>query len=346
MTLTEEQWEAIRVISKLPMAIGCQLCHPYIMENYGSHFIVLRDMIDSSGTVEPTGGFDLEKARAADEALPYPLDANEIWVSGKGQMHINPPNAPSIFFTLSDLCEFRNLFHGQAAEIERLRAENLELQVAVFGPDGIRANQACIIADQAARISELEIEITELKADLEQSEEIKRLKDELENYGDHYACLLISKDAQIKELEGMLSIRTEELDIAHSVARSEKEMHEKELAAFARRIKELEDAHKRSGAKYAKIINELRSSVYANIPGLDVGKIGPDAETGNRDHVVGPDQMVPNGKVWQITEERKAAIDRGLQFLEWSYAKNSAHDTKEQIAVLWAMLEEDTHGKP
>jgi len=69
------------------------------------------------------------------------------------------------------------------------------------------------------------------------------------------------------------------------------------------------------------------------------GKIGPDAETGNMDHVVGPDQMVPNGKVWQITEERKAAIDRGLQFLEWSYAKNSAHDTKKQIAVLRAMLE-------
>lgn len=50
----------------------------------------------------------------------------------------------------------------------------------------------------------LEIEITGLKADLEQSEEIKRLKDELENYGDHYACLLISKDAQIKELEDAL----------------------------------------------------------------------------------------------------------------------------------------------
>ena len=92
----------------------------------------------------------------------------------------------------------------------------------------------------------------------------------------------------------------------------------------AARIKELEDAHKRSGKKYAKIINELRSSVYANIPGLDVGKIGPDAKP----------------RSWQITEERKAAIDRGLQFLEWSYAKNSAHDTKEQIAVLWAMLDE------
>ena len=69
MTLTEEQREAIRVISKLPMAIGCQLCHPYIMKNYGSHFIVLRDMIDSSGTVEPTGGFDLERARGLRDFL-------------------------------------------------------------------------------------------------------------------------------------------------------------------------------------------------------------------------------------------------------------------------------------
>ena len=63
-----------------------------------------------------------------------------------------------------------NLLRKQ--ENERLRAENLELQVAVLGPDGIRANQACIIADQAARISDFEIEIAELKADLEQSERV------------------------------------------------------------------------------------------------------------------------------------------------------------------------------
>ena len=75
--------------------------------------------------------FDLENARAADEVLPYPLDAKEIWVSGKGQMHINPPNAPSIFFTLSDLCEFRNIFHGQAAEIERLLGEKAFLEKVV-----------------------------------------------------------------------------------------------------------------------------------------------------------------------------------------------------------------------
>ena len=123
----------------------------------------------------------------------------------------------------------------QAAKIQELETDMKQSERVIEA-------KLDVIDQQAARISDLEIEITGLKADLEQSEEIKRLKDELENYGDHYACLLISKDAQIKELEGMLSIRTEELDIAHSVARSEKEMHEKELAAFARRIKELEEA--------------------------------------------------------------------------------------------------------
>jgi len=176
--------------------------------------------------------FDLEKARAADEALPYPLDANEIWVSGKGQMHINPPNAPSIFFTLSDLCEFRNLFHGQAAEIERLRAENAWLK-------------------------------------------------------------------------------------------SDREFQSEEQAA---RIKELEDAHKRAGAKYAKIINELRSSVYANIPGLDVGKIGPDAKP----------------RSWQITEERKAALWHAIKVLKENdiMEEPEEHLWDEEVTVLQAMLTE------
>ena len=75
--------------------------------------------------------------------------------------------------------------------------------------------------------------------------------------------------------------------------------------------------------------NELREAARKQLQAE--GKIG------NGDHIAETDQMVP---CWQITDERKAAIDRGLQFLEWSYAKNSAHDTKEQIAVLWAMLDE------
>ena len=238
MTLTEEQREAIRAVSDLPRAIGCTRCHNYIQKNYSNQFAVLRSMIDSSGTVEPREGFDLERARVEVDTA-----SARRWSESREQARI--------------FCA-EEILPDALDEIERLRG--------------------------------YEIAARDLSADL-------------------------TKVAGERD----------------------------ELAA---RIKELEDAHKRSGKKYAKIINELRSSVYANIPGLDVGKIGPDAETGNMDHVVGSDQMVPNGKVWQITEERKAAIDRGLQFLEWSYAKNSALDTKEQIAVLWAMLDEDTHGKP
>ena len=226
MTLTEEQREAIRVISKLPMAIGCQLCHPYIMENYGSHFIVLRDMIDSSGTVEPTGGFDLERARGLRD------------------------------FLQDDCAEVGDVWGEMIAEIERLRGYEI-----------------------AAR--DLSADLTKVAGD----------RDE-----------------------------------------------------HAARIKDLEDAHKRSGKKYAKIINELRSSVYANIPGLDVGKIGPDAETGNRDHVVGPDQMVPNGKVWQITEERKKAVCAMTKMLA-AIGCQSCHNYIQKyysnhIAVLRAMLRE------
>ena len=135
-------------------------------------------------------------------------------------------------FLQDDCAEVGDVWGEMIAEIERLRAENLELQVAMFGPDGIRANQACIIADQAASISELEIEITELKADLEQSERVIEAR----------LDVIDQQAARIQELGGMLSIRTEELEIAHSCARSEREMHEKELVVFARKIAELEDA--------------------------------------------------------------------------------------------------------
>jgi hypothetical protein len=107
----------------------------------------------------------------------------------------------------------------------------------------------------------------------------------------------------------------------------------------ATKIKELEDVHKRSGVKYAKIINELRSSVYANIPGLKKqwdeilnapanGKIGPDADA--------------KPQVWQITDEQKAALGVILARIEYdqslpgrfNYTVSRAKDT------LRAMLEE------
>ena len=49
---------------------------------------------------------------------------------------------------------------------------------------------------------------------------------------------------------------------------------------------------------------------------------------------------------WQITEDRVAAIDQGLRFLEWSNAKTGHVETKKRIAILKTMLEEasDEHG--
>ena len=116
----------------------------------------------------------------------------------------------------------------------------------------------------------------------------------------------------------------------------------KKAQEMAARIKELEDAHKRAGAKYAKIIRELRSSVYANIPGLKKqwDEVLAEGKIGNGDHIVETDQMIQNGKVWQITEERKAAIDRGMRFLAWSNANTNDPETELDLVVLRAMLEE------
>lgn len=90
----------------------------------------------------------------------------------------------------------------------------------------------------------------------------------------------------------------------------------------AARIQELEEAHKRSGVKYAKIINELRSSIYANIPGLEEDKIEPeDAKP----------------RSWQITDERKAALKRlyGLLVIRYKYSY------PDETETLRAMLEEE-----
>jgi len=128
MTLTEEQREAIRVISKLPMAIGCQLCHPYIMKNYGSHFIVLRAMTDSSENArEPPKmvGFDLEKVKA---------DLGDI----------GDPRFCD--------CEVRTQLAAAIAEIERLLADLEQSERCIEA-------RLDVIDQQAAQIKELEAQV-------------------------------------------------------------------------------------------------------------------------------------------------------------------------------------------
>ena len=70
MTLTEEQRAALkRVIAYMTRMYG--IASPY----YGctEDANILRAMIDSSGTVEPTGGFDLEKRLAIANHNPQVL---------------------------------------------------------------------------------------------------------------------------------------------------------------------------------------------------------------------------------------------------------------------------------
>ena len=115
---------------------------------------------------------------------------------------------------------------------------------------------------------------------------------------------------------------------AHAISITEPPIY-LQAEQLAARIKELEDAHKRSGAKYAKIINELRSSVYANIPGLDVGKIGPDAKP----------------RSWRITDERKAAVSAMSNLSETIPCPDCGvwirfADIGPHMAVLRAMLRE------
>jgi chaperonin cofactor prefoldin len=246
MTLTEEQRAAICAVSGLLTAIGCPQCHSYLQKNYAHHIEVLRAMVDSSGTVGPSGGFDLEKARAS--IAHYRIE--------------NPSNVDTES-ALKELVDQANLAEDALAEIERLRADNDDLK-----------------------------------------EVLNRIGDFLEKSGnfDEYPAVGLSVESALRRQ--------------------------------AARIQELEDAHKRSGVKYAKIINELRSSVYANTPGLDVGKIGLD-DSKKISHlrpyeVVAADLAGMLAKSWQITEERMRAI-RLSEELAW--------DCKV-VDVLRAMLEE------
>ena len=162
------------------------------------------------------------------------------------------------------------MFPLAIAEIERLRADYDKLKSSLLVIDGCKK-----LMNRAARIDELEADnqnLVTLNKSLMNNDWI--LRDNNRKYRKRaQKAELLNKElkADLEQSERVVEARLEVID------------------QQAAKIRELEDVHKRSGAKYAKIINELRSSVYANIPGLDVGKIGPDA--------------MP--RVWQITQKRK-----------------------------------------
>ena len=92
----------------------------------------------------------------------------------------------------------------------------------------------------------------------------------------------------------------------------------------AARIKELEDALAEERAE-----GEI---------GLDAATVDQTPNSAENPQKTGPNS--PKMAVWQITDERKAAIDRGMRFLAWSNAKTNDPGTEIDLAVLRAMLTE------
>ena len=93
-------------------------------------------MIDSSGTVEPTGGFDLEAARASISHYRIENTSN-----------VDTESA------IKELVDQANLAEDAVAEIERLRAEM----------DNYADDFVCQMKSKDARIKELEDALAEGK---------------------------------------------------------------------------------------------------------------------------------------------------------------------------------------
>ncbi len=200
-------------------------------------------------------------------------------------------------FLQDDCAEVGDVWGEMIAEIERLRAENLELQVAVFGPDGIRANQACIIADQAARIKELESSLGEAEA---------LTKKNAETMNGYLARITELEDALVEGLTNFLHYRASCYDPARR-------------CPYA---KECDDCSTWDACGHVeKFRSEARQQLQAE------GKIG------SSDH-----SSDVTKKVWQITEERKAAL--GQCIFELEDIMSDRPFFSEEIAVLRAMLTE------
>ena len=139
MTLTEEQRAALKRVAAY-MDEMYSVASPY--HGCTEDVNLLRAMIDSSGTVEPTGGFDLERARGLRD------------------------------FLQDDCAEVGDVWGEMIAEIERLRANEKSLSAILDRQ----------VQEQAARIKSLKKEIRRLKHESKVEQEftnsyIKRLHD-------------------------------------------------------------------------------------------------------------------------------------------------------------------------
>ena len=233
----------------------------------------------------PTAGFDLEKARDVEKAMS-PMPWIVLEEAHGEMIIIRNPNHPMYIDGI--------VAWGRVAEANT--------------PDAIG------IAYMRENFSNLIGEIERLRASL------------IDLHAEYINTLEKNPDCSAWDLDEQSDADQRRLrkNAAHAISITEPLIY-LQAEQLAARIKELEEAHKRSGKKYAKIINELRSSVYANIPGLDVGKIGPDAA---------------KPRSWQITEERIGLLEYCLETLLDAPDIEEIPGPGHSIEMLRAMLRE------
>ena len=294
-----------------------------------------------------TVGFDLEKARAALEeaidrmSLAVRDEDGDVWEADPEQAEILQAILDRTEIAENHRClELQYQLDSAESEIERLRAALAESEKVVehkgksathWYDEHLRAQTDLtqskrVIDQQAARIKSLKKEIRRLKHESKVEQE----------FTNSYIKRLHDAEARIKELEAQ----------CEDLMQNCNSLRERAWKAEVR-IKEQDDAlvEERTGAIRCESYDHCEGMYRIDLPDAMIraqqelqaeGKIGPDAETGNRDHVVGPDQMIPS---WQITEERKAAIWHAVAVLKEN-DPDDEHLWDEEIAVLRAMLRE------
>ena len=201
MTLTEEQREAIHAVSGLLTAIGCPQCHSYLQKNYTHHIEVLRAMVDSSGTVGPSGGFDLEKARDALDEPICPAGQHRVVLELQGAL-AEIERLRGYETAARDLsCDLTKI----AIERDELRDCIQELEAVLKEADQYRRSSLNHVMQIANQRDEAEARIKELESSLDEAEALTKKNADLMNI--YLARIAELEDALVEGLTNFLHYR-------------------------------------------------------------------------------------------------------------------------------------------
>ena len=86
---------------------------------------------------------------------------------------------------------------------------------------------------------------------------------------------------------------------------------------------------------------EVKDWINSDDDPCDTGDLEPELVLRMCNHIIAkPKKSKKTAGVWQITEERKAAIDKGMRVLAWVNSINPELEPDVCLEVLQAMLEE------